>query len=113
MKIYKRAEFLEAPTGTIYAKGKQWYFGGLKVKRDTADSGNDWWSLDPSDIEHYDLDDYVDKAEEMLATGASCPMNNSLVRDGLHDANALFLVFEKDDLLKLRGMIDKAIGLAP
>lgn len=109
MKIYKREEFLKLPEGTIYAKGKPWYFGGLGIKHDTTDYG-DWWYLDPcwidSEKEPWDL------LDDMLENGSSQPMETAIGRDGLHDAEALFLVFESADLLKLREMIDKAIEVS-
>jgi hypothetical protein len=111
MRIYRRKEFLRLPEGTVYAKGKPWYFGALSIKHDTTDYG-DWWSLDPCWISANDSSEAVDRLEAMLEEGASHPMEDSIGRDGLiQEEDALFLVFEKDDLLKLREMIDKAISL--
>jgi hypothetical protein len=110
MRIYRRKEFLELPEGTIYAKGEPWCFGPLEIKHDTTDYG-DWWSLDPCWIEANDSSEAVDRLDQMLEHGASYPMQDAISRDGLHEADALFLVFEKDDLMRLRGMIDKAMNL--
>lgn len=109
MRIYRRAEFLKLPEGTIYAKGKPWHFGRFRVKFDTSESGNDWWSLDPCWVAAIRGDDAFDRLDEMLEKGASYPMQDAIDRDGLYDEDALFLVFEPADLLTLRGMIDGAI----
>lgn len=108
MKILNRADFLKIPAGTIYAKGKPWYFGGLTVKHETTTMG-DWWSLDPCWIESHDLTEAVDRLEAMRDQGASYPMQDAIGRDGLDEADALFLVFEMDDLVKLRKCIDRAM----
>jgi hypothetical protein len=111
VKIYRRNEFLALPEGTFYAKGKPWYFGELSIKHDTSSQLSDWWSLDPCWIAANDSGEAVDRLDEMLEKGASYPMQDAISRDGLWDEDDLFLVFEKDDLLKLREMIDKAISL--
>jgi hypothetical protein len=47
----------------------------------------------------------------MLEKGASYPMQESVSRDGLQDQDALLLVFEKADLLKLQCAIIEALAL--
>jgi hypothetical protein len=47
----------------------------------------------------------------MLENGAVRPMETAVSRDGLYQAEALFLVFGLDDLARLRGMADRAMGL--
>jgi hypothetical protein len=111
MRVYKREEFLKLPEGTIYAKGKEWFFNGLEVKFDTTDYG-DWWSLDPCWIDADKEPQLWDRLDEMLDKGASYPMETAISRDGLSEEDAIFLVFEKDDLLKLQGYISKALELA-
>jgi hypothetical protein len=110
MKIYRRKQFLQLPVGTIYAKGERWCFGSLHIKHDTTDYG-DWWSLDPCWIAANDSGEAADRLDEMLDKGASFPMEDAVSRDGLHEEDALFLVFERDDLLQLRDVIDKAISI--
>lgn len=112
MRIYRRREFLALPEGTIYAKGKPWYFKNLNIKADTTASGIDWWSLDPCWVDSVRGDDAFDRLDEMLEKGVSYPMMDAYSRDGLGEDDALFLVFEVPDLLRLRGMIDKAIEVA-
>lgn len=111
MRIYKRAEFLALPAGTIYAKGKPWYFDGFNVKADTLPS-NDWVQLSPMWIEAHDEDEQSERLDEMLERGASYPMQESYGRDGCFDEEEVFLVPERADLEKLRAMIDAALAVA-
>lgn len=110
MRVYNRAEFLKLPAGTIFAKSKQWYFNGLAIKDETA--GDDWWELNPAWIDGEGSHVWFDRLAEMLVKGTSYPMDDSIGRDGMYDADAIFLIFEKADLEKLRGYIDAAISVA-
>ena len=109
MKIYRRKDFLELPEGTIYAKGKPWFFSYLSVKGKTL--SNDWSQLSPMWIEAYDDGEQWRRLDDMLENGASYPMQTSYGRDGCFDDDDLFLVPERDDLEKLRAMIDDAISV--
>ena len=110
MRIYRRAAFLKLPPGTIYAKGMPWVFDGIEVKGDTI--GDDWSCLSLIWIESNDDADHWAKLDDMLERGDSVPMQSSYSRDGCFDKDALFLVAERDDLLKMRDMIDAAIAVS-
>lgn len=110
MRIYTRPEFLKLPAGTIYAKGKPWYFDGFNVKADTM--GNDWVQLSPMWVEAHNDAEQWSRLEGMLERGESYPMASSYGRDGFFDPDELFLVPEKEDLERLREMIDAAIRAA-
>ena len=107
MRIYTRADFLKLPPGTAYCKGKRWHFTGLGFKGESLD--NDWYETDPAWVDGYDSGECFGRLEEMLATGASYPMDDSECRDGLFEPDDLFLVLEKDDLRQLRKWVDTAI----
>ena len=107
MRIHTRKEFLKLPPGVAYCKGKRWCFDGLNFKGDSL--SNDWWSTDPAWIDGDSSDVCFRRLEEMLESGASYPIQEGQGRDGLFEEDDLFLVLEKDDLLKLRGWIDTAI----
>jgi len=109
MRIYRRAEFLKLPAGTIYAKGKRWYFDGFNVKADTL--GNDWVQLSPMWIEADDDAEQWSRLDEMLERGTSQPMAEGYGRDGSFDEDALFLVPERADLERLRDMVDAALAV--
>jgi hypothetical protein len=110
MRIYRRKEFLALPAGTIYAKGKPWYFDGFSVKGDTWT--NDWLTLSPMWIEAHDDGEQWQRLEAMLEAGASYPLQESFGRDGCFDDEDIFLVPEKADLEKLRAMVDAALTVA-
>ena len=110
MRIYRRKEFLALPPGTIYAKGKPWYFDGINVKADSL--GNDWVCLSPMWIEARDDDEQSARLDEMLEAGASYPMASSYGRDGCFDDEEIFLVLEAADLVGLRAIVNAAIEAA-
>jgi len=110
MRIYKRKEFLELPAGTFYAKGKPMYFEELCIKGETL-VHNDWYESAFCWVQAKSSEEGIFRMEAMLQADASYPMQDSLCRDGCFEDDAIFLVFEKDDLLKLRGWIDEAIKL--
>ena len=115
MKIYTRHEFLNLPEGTIFAKGKEWYFDQLQVKGKTLPADNegycgDFYSMEFAWVECRESMQGIDRLYEMLEKGVSYPMNNSEGRDGMFDPDELFLVFEKPDLLILKQYIEEAIA---
>jgi hypothetical protein len=111
MRMVDRAGFLALPAGTFFVKaGSRWAFGGLCIKDDNA-GDNDWYELDPAGIASDDTGEWLDRLEEMERAGASYPMQDAVARDGLYEDGALFLIYERDDLLRLRDMVDVAIAL--
>lgn len=110
MKLLNREQFLKMPAGTIFAKGKPLYFHGLEIKFETTQY-NDYWSLDPAWIDSNDLNEADKYFDEMLTKGASYPMDNGISRDGLFEEDAIFLVWEKNDLVLLKEYIENAIKL--
>lgn len=109
MKLYNREEFLKLPEGTFFAKGEPWCFQALSIKGASFDG--DFWSLDPVGIEADGMHDRVDRFERMLG-GESIPMDDAFYRDGLRESNAIFLVFEPEDLLRLECLIYQALEAA-
>lgn len=113
MRIVSRAEFMKLPAGTLFAKGKPMYFGSLCVKGDSLES--DW--IDRQLVwfeEHGSTGDEFDQGhrwDEMVENGASFPMHTGYGRDGCFDNEDLFLIYERDDLLELRSVIDAALAL--
>lgn len=111
MRIVDRKTFLTLPEGTVFAKGMPYAFGGLTFKHEST-GHNDWFELEPNCIEANDTGELFERFEKMLNGGESFPMVEAVVRDGLYDDDAIFLVFERDDLARLRDMIDKALAVA-
>lgn len=111
MKIYRRADFLKLPAGTMYLKGTIWRFDTIEIKADTLPP-NDWVCLNPFWPEADDSAGAFTKAEAMLEKGVSEPMGESYGRDGRYDADEIFLVLEPADLERLKQYCDEAIKVA-
>lgn len=121
MRIVDRKAFLALPEGTFYAKCERFpsslgFHGTLSIKYESY--SNDWRYIDvvdiePSEAEQYDVAEaLIDAHVAMQDRGASYPMCNSTSREGLFDEDQLFLIFERDDLLNLRGLVDAAISVS-
>ena len=111
MRIVDRATFMALPAGTLFAEGEPWAFEPMRFKYETLPS-NDWVELDPCGVAASSSMTANDYMEDMLVNGSSYPMEDSCGRNGLFHEKAVFLVFERADLLKLRDMIDEAITVA-
>lgn len=110
MKLLRRDEFLALPPGTMFCTGGQWWFGGVEIKGETVlDKG--CWSLSLDGIDFNDSGEMIDRYEDMLKSGASYPLDASYTRD-VFDEDALFLVFEADDLDALIKFAESAKALA-
>lgn len=104
MKIYSRAEFMKLPEGTVFIKEDL-----FRVKGETWDVDFIYRSL--IDIESHDSNQLFDRLEEMEKKGTSYPINKDYSRDGMFDDSDLFLVFEKDDLLEIKNVLQTALNL--
>lgn len=107
MKVYRLEEFRKLPEGTLFCEAEPWVFGTLHVKGETWES--DFILRDLQSIEAEDSGQWGARLDEMLETGASYPINNAYGRDGTFNDKALFLVYETEDLLELRRVIDEAL----
>ena len=110
MKIYTRDKFMELPEGTFYAKGKEWYFDGFNIKGKTLKYNNeniDFGYLSLIDIESRSSDQLIERFELMVHNNNSYPINNSGGRDGCFDPDELFLVYELEDLNKIKEYIEE------
>lgn len=110
MKVFRRKEFLKLPPGTFYCQGERWAFGNICVKFDTL-GHNDWVYLNFDSIEAFSSIEESELLDEMLDAETSHPLSESAGRDGLFDQDAIFLVYEREDLLKIRKYLDDALGL--
>lgn len=110
MKIYNRKDFLELPEGTFFAKGCQWVIEGFCIKGETWKSEfSDFLYHDLVSIEYHDSIQHFDRLEEMLEKGVSYPINDSISRDGSFNGEDVFLVFERQDLLEIKKLIDLSL----
>ena len=111
MRVLKKPDFLKLPEGVAYCRGKKWFFGGLAFKGETV-SDVDWYELEFNWVDGHDLGECFERMDAMLTDGVRFPIQDSICRNGLYEDDDLFLVFDEDDLLKLRGWIDDAIRLS-
>lgn len=108
MRVYSRAEFLKLPEGTLFAKGKPWYWESLHVKGETWAHWNDFLLRDLQWIESPSSIDASHAMDRMLENGTSAPMETAYGRDGCFDDKDLFLVYEPADLDALSEIIAEA-----
>lgn len=111
MKIVNRLEFMKLPSGTLYKKFPEPFaFGDLSVKFDSLthhDARNgDFVCMEFGDIEAGDSGQMFDRLFQMMDAGASYPLSLDCAgRDGMFEPDAMFLVYERDDVIKLRDFI--------
>lgn len=114
MRIYRRKDFIALPAGTLFCKGKPWYFENLQVKGDTwrfSGGGTEFGNRQLQWIAAHDSGDAGDRLDAMLETGASFPLEDAYGRDGCFDEDDLFLVYEKADLEEMAAVIRQAIAV--
>lgn len=107
MKVICRHDFMKLPEGTIYAKGKEWYFDGTFIKGETLKGYDgediDWYYTDPNTAISYDSGEMFDILEKSLKTGTSFEGGmNVLQRDGMFDVDDLFMVWEEQDNINFK-----------
>jgi hypothetical protein len=105
MRIYNKKDFLTLPIGTFFAKGEKWSMNGFCIKGESLE--NDFYYTDLISIDFCNCRELSDRQEEMLEKGISYPINESEMRDGCFCDEDIFLVFEKEDLIKIREHINK------
>lgn len=118
MKLYNRKEFIQLPAGTIYSKiDNPWcdLMIGLYCKTSGDEYTNDWVEQDligeagfPNDIKdgadafEYQLnlrDTYQDFQTDLECAG----------RDGLYNEDDKFVVWDKNDITKLRDYLNSVL----
>jgi hypothetical protein len=112
MRVLTKSAFLALPPGTIFCKGKPWFWEDLSVKADTLasdDFGYRTWQW----VSANDSGAASDAFERSLSSGESIPIEDAYGRDGCFDNEDLFLVFESADLLSMRADIDAALSALP
>lgn len=114
MRILNRADFLKQPEGVLFAKyTSMGQFDLLCVKHDTIVGFDgrafDFRYQDGMQINADDSEEWLDVLEK-AESGASFSLDlNCSSRDGLFDADQLFVVFEQADLEAYRDLIESCI----
>ena len=111
MRIVNLEEFRGLPDGTLFMKYEPCNFGGLCVKIETL--GSDFlFEAITDEIEASGSDELFDKlfAAEKDST-ISLEMDfDATDRDGLYEADQLFAVYEKADLVGLINKLNKSMA---
>ena len=121
MKYVDRKTFLGLPAGVFYARvdlrpNAVGIYDNLEVKGETLPSGRDFWSTaivglaTPDDDIRCTTEILLEQERAMRTSGASFPMNDTIVRYGLYDEDQIFMIFELDDLRRLRDLVDAALS---
>ena len=119
MRVVSMAEMMAMPPGTLYRQGCGTLYGPLKVFGGSSSrkTGHSWSWLEIGEVDGQDDDccaDYTTHFLMMEDLGASLPMgtqdySGSNDFDDDHPERHRFLVIEREDLVKLRGIVDCAL----
>lgn len=125
MRIIDRKEFITMPQGTIFSKIPAnengcitAYTEGLYLLEETMvfshylegdEGGSDYIYLDLIDFCVNDCGEHASAFQEMRR---DLIINDAYERDGLYEYDEHYLIYEKNDLIKLRDIIDKSIEVA-
>lgn len=114
MRIVGRKEFMQLPSGTLFCQcANRWAIDDLQVKFDSmifSDDCDDFVSMPFTCFEADSSEQWIDRIEAMANEGASFPLDlDAAGRDGLFNRDALFLVFETQDVVNLRDFLTSII----
>lgn len=104
MKLLNRQEFLKLPSGTLYAKYGDGFFGKIQVKFDTTSS--DFYAMPLIQI---NTDDHIDACQSFENT-KQCRLDfENIMRDGYFEEHQLFAVFEAIEITSLIEIMQTAL----
>lgn len=111
MRIVNRATFMQMPANTFFKQAfEPWAWQDLMIKFDSLETDFVSMGLDWPEGAHEGPHHQWDT---MLEAGASVPLDvDAAGRDGYFEDNAIFMVYEVEDLIRLRKLIDDAISTA-
>ena len=112
MKIISRDEFLKLPEGTIFSKYEYMVFGPLSIKGDSLTNPCiDFFELAIAEaVDCWGPAECIQMLDSAEHKGTSFAMDlECMGRDGLFEKEQLFAVWEKEELLALIGVLQKAI----
>ncbi len=113
MKIYNKADFLKLPKGTLFCKcAYPWIFDNLKVKGNSLANISDFQQRDICWIDGDGNKTALSFLDEMLMHGTSGRIETAYGRDGTLNEDDMFLVYEEQDLLDLKGIVEEAMDIA-
>lgn len=108
MRIVNKQEFYTLPSGTLYSEYRPCHFNGLMIKLDTCYHSE---NNDPFDFLYIDLigsvkaessDEEADILHAREKDGKSFAMEfDCSARDGLYEDDALYAIYEVEDIMGL------------
>lgn len=99
MRIVDRKTFMDMPLGTVFAEIEEpWAIGSLSVK--VENSGDiDFYETNFTWVDASDSGQAMDRLEEMLEDpNVSYPVDRAIGRNGLFNRDAVYLIYEPDDI---------------
>lgn len=111
MKLYDYETFLKLPNGTIYSIMNYEYVQNLCIKYETYVC-KDGKSLAYKYIDYNELTSYeAFFINDKIENNPSFSMEEIIIEDSQSSRYEIFCVFEKEDLIKIKGYIEKAIEI--
>lgn len=106
MKIINKEEFMKMPSGTLYSEFKPCIFNDLMIKGETIGSDYLYMSLIGNVCHEGDFASFI---FDRLDNSKDFHLDFNLYsRDGLYDNDAMYAVYDKNDII---GLIDTLKGL--
>lgn len=100
MRIVSRRELMAMEPGVLYAEVlEDGQFGELHIYG--GSSGNDFVIRSLMTPDAHDSDELWERQDEMLANGASYPIDSAYGRDGLFDDDIRYLVYDEADVVSI------------
>lgn len=112
MKIVDKKEFLQLPSGTVYATYEPCILGDLSIKGDCTLSGEDFYCLEfASSIESSSSEEFFARLTDMEHSGKSFPVDlDSKAIDGCYKSSQLYTVWGKEDVQSLIAILQKSLA---
>lgn len=115
MKLVDRKAFLALPSGTVYAKYEPCYCGEIGVKHSTI-GDNDWAYTSIDTTSFIDTESSSELFSELLAMNPGDSINTNIVmdsvyRDGLFDNEQQFMVYSKEEVEALIGLLAQTLDM--
>lgn len=104
MRLVHFQEFIEMPTGTVYAKYKRCDLQEICVKYtdkslDKYKWKPDWWYASFSNVEELGTEQYPEAMLRMEDNPQlSVPISTAVDRDGMYHESQMFMIYEKPDI---------------
>lgn len=115
MKIVSKSELMRMPKGTLFAdfyngpdrmwtKGPEFILVAPCIPGDDGEP-HDFMYISIDTPDHWDLDELINHCDEMVHTGSSYPVDLTIAREGLYDANCRYIVWEPEDVARIINLL--------